>query len=84
MQCTWVLCMYIYYLKHTCNCGRMYKLMCVYMCAHVHVRVCDDNYMNKKEWVAGPNTNWMTFHKPRLIAKMLPSFLDMYRWCSYK
>ena len=46
------------------------------MCArvHVHVCVCDDNYMYKEEWVEGPNTNWRTSHKPRLIAKMLPHF----------
>ena len=42
---------------HTCNCGCMYNSVCVYMCARVHVRVCDDNYMYKEEWVAGPNTN---------------------------
>ena len=49
------------------------------MCArvHVHVRVCDDNYMYKEEWVEGPNTNWRTSHKPRLISKILPSFLGM-------
>ena len=59
--------------------GVMYNSVCVYMCArvHVHVCVCDDNYMYKEEWVEGPNTNWRTSHKPRLIAKLLPSFLDM-------
>ena len=55
MQCTWVLCMYIYYLKRTCNCGWVYNSVCVYMCVRVHVcvRACvRDNYMYKKEWVA--------------------------------
>ena len=58
--------------------------VCVHVCACACACVCDYKYMCKEEWVAGPNINWRTFHKPRLLAKILPSLLDMYGRCSHK
>ena len=59
-------------------CACVHPCMCVYVCVHVHAHVCDDNYMYKEEWVAGPNTSWRISHKPSLMVKMQSSVLYLY------
>ena len=58
MQCTWVLCMYIYYLKHTCNCGWVYNSVCVYMCARVRVCVMTTTCTKKSGWQDPLQIGW--------------------------